>query len=291
MNYTNELNLPQPLVDAVRSNHSYKEHRYSVTEVLGGTCEAILKRRHDREITEDVSQRIWALFGTAVHEVLRKAKGTETQLQENWISVKIDETDYELSGIFDLYDDSTGTVTDYKTAGTIKWLKHEFDDYRQQVLAYCWMLRKLGFNAKNGEIVMLLRDWSKSKARFDKDYPKHQVQKVSWSFEEADFAEIERHITAWFEAVAHQEGLADDELEPCSQEQRWHKDDKWAVTKNGVKRATRVLDSEESAETLMAELEAKTGKGHHVEFRQGEDVKCEMYCSVSEFCPFCKKEV
>lgn len=290
MNYTNELNLPEPLVDAVRSNHAYKEHRYSVTEVLGGTCEAILKRRHDGEITEDVSQRIWALFGTAVHEVLRKAKGTETQLQENWMSVPVG-TDYELSGIFDLYDDSTGTVTDYKTAGTIKWLKHEFDDYRQQVLAYCWMLRKLGFGAKNGEIVMLLRDWSKSKARFDKDYPEHQVQKVSWSFEEADFAEIERHITAWFETVAHQERLTDDELEPCSPKQRWHKDDKWAVTKNGAKRATRVLDSKESAETLRAELESKTGKGHHVEFRQGEDVKCEMYCSVSEFCPFRKKEV
>jgi len=58
MNYTNELNLPEPLVDAVKSNHAYKEHRYSVTEVLGGTCEAILKRRHDGEITEDVSQRI-----------------------------------------------------------------------------------------------------------------------------------------------------------------------------------------------------------------------------------------
>jgi hypothetical protein len=290
MAITNVMGLPQPFVDAATSDHRYKEHRYSVTEVLGGTCEAVLKRRHQGEADEDVADRVWAIFGTAVHDVLRRAQGTESQLQENWLSVPV-VGDYELSGIFDLYDDSTGTVTDYKTAGTIKWLKREFDDYRQQVLAYCWMLRENGFDARNGEIVMLLRDWSKSKARFDKDYPKHQVQKVSWSFEDSDFEAIEDEIMFWFARVACQEKVPDEKLLPCSPEQRWHRDDKWAVTKDGAKRATRVLDSEESAESLRSELEAKTGKGHHVEFRQGEDVKCELYCSVASFCPFHQKEV
>ena len=86
---TNKLNLPQPFVDAATNDHEYTEGRYSVTELLGGTCEAILKRRHDSEITEDVSQRIWAVFGTAVHKVLQEAEATETQLQENWMSVPI----------------------------------------------------------------------------------------------------------------------------------------------------------------------------------------------------------
>ena len=89
MNYTNELNLPKPLVDAATSSYKYKKNRYSVTALLGGTCEAILRRRHDSEITEDVSQRIWAVFGTAVHKVLQEAEATETQLQENWMSVPI----------------------------------------------------------------------------------------------------------------------------------------------------------------------------------------------------------
>jgi hypothetical protein len=55
---TNSLNLPQPFVDAATSNHKYKSDRYSVTEVLGGTCEAILKRRHQGEGDEDVADII-----------------------------------------------------------------------------------------------------------------------------------------------------------------------------------------------------------------------------------------
>jgi hypothetical protein len=245
-----------------------------------------LKRRHQGEADEDVADRVWAIFGTAVHDVLRRAQGTEDQLQENWLSVPI-VGDYELSGIFDLYDDSTGTVTDYKTAGTIKWLKREFDDYRQQVLAYCWMLRENGFDARNGEVVMLLRDWSKSKARFDKDYPKHQVQKVSWSFEDSDFEAIEGHIMRWFAAVTQQEKLSDEKLEPCSPDQRWHRDDKWAVKKEGRKTAVRVYDNKNDAYQRAAGENRQAGKDDlfYVEFREGEDTKCSGYCPVAQFCP------
>ena len=55
---TNKMNLPQPFVDAATSRHKYTDKRYSVTEVLGGTCEAILKRRHAGEGEEDVADRI-----------------------------------------------------------------------------------------------------------------------------------------------------------------------------------------------------------------------------------------
>ncbi len=55
---TNSLGLPQPFVDTATSDHQYKPRRYSVTEVLGGTCEAVLKRRHAEEATEDVSDRL-----------------------------------------------------------------------------------------------------------------------------------------------------------------------------------------------------------------------------------------
>lgn len=290
MNYTNELNLPEPLVDAVKSNHAYKEHRYSVTEVLGGTCEAILKRRHDREITEDVSQRIWALFGTAVHEVLRKAKGTETQLQENWMSVPVDGTGYELSGIFDLYDDATGTVTDYKTASTWKVKFGDFSDWRRQTLAYCWMLRKLGFDARRGEIVAFLKDHSKRDAKLKSNdgYPPHPVFQILWDFTEQDFEDMESHVTWWFSEVMHEETVPDSHLEPCSPEQRWHKPDKWAVKKKGRKTAIRVYDNKGDAYQRAAGENRQAGKDDlfYVEHREGEDTRCQSYCSVAQFCPY-----
>ena len=290
---TNNLDLPQPFVDAVTSSHRYTKRRYSATEVLGGTCEAVLKRRHEGEGEEDVADRIWALFGTAVHKVLEQGKATDSQLQEQWFSVDIpvDTETYALSGIFDLYDEETKTVTDWKTTGTIKWQKQEFDDYRMQVLIYCWMLRKSGFEANTGEVVMILRDWVKSKARFDKEYPQLQVQKVSWKFTEEDFKEAERHVFDWFANVAEQEKLEDSDLTPCSPKNRWHKDDKWAVVKDGVKRATRVLDDPDEAAAMCDRLSEKTGKPYHVEYRKGEDVKCEMYCSVAFACPFFQNQL
>ena len=253
---TNKLNLPQPFVDAATNDHEYTEGRYSVTELLGGTCEAILKRRHSDELTDDVADRVWAIFGSAVHEILQNADESESQLKENWIDCQLD-----------------------------KWQKQEFDDYKMQVLLYCWMLQQMGFEAWNGEIVMILRDWVKSKARFDSDYPQHQVQKVAWRFNNHDMELAENFIAGWFTEVQEQEKRPDSKLIPCTQEQRWHKDDKWAVVKLGAKRATRVLDSEDAANSLATQLSEKQGKGFHVEYRKGEDTKCLMYCPVAQFCP------
>lgn len=286
---TNKLDLPKPFVDAVTSDHKYKPCRYSVTEVLGGTCEAILKRRHANDGDSDVADMVWALFGTAVHKVLQEAEATDSQLQENWLSVPIGNNGYELSGIFDLYDDETKTVTDWKTCATWKVIFGDFEDWRKQTLMYCWMLRQLGLEAERGEIVAIMRDHSMRKARFEKDYPPHPVYKMGWDFEEEDFAEVEADITQWFAEVMHEETVEDAYLEPCSPEQRWHKDDKWAVMRKGQKRAVKLFDSRDDALGFMdwlADQASNRGKPLYIEERRGEDTKCESYCSVAEFCPY-----
>lgn len=286
---TNKFGLPQPFVDAATSVYTYKPYRYSVTEVLGGTCEAVLKRRHHGEGEEDVADRIWAIFGTAVHDVLRRAKATETQLQENWLSVPVGDQ-YELSGIFDLYDDSTGTVTDYKTASVWKVRFGDYSDWQKQTLLYCWMLRQCGFDAKRGEIVALLKDHSKRDAKFKagEGYPPHPVFQISWEFTDDDFAEMEADVCSWFAEVEHEETVPDANLEPCSPEQRWHKSDKWAVKKKGRKTAVRVYDLKQDAYQRAAGENRQVGKDglFYVEYRPGEDTKCESYCSVAEFCPY-----
>lgn len=285
---TNSLNLPQPFVDAATSSHKYKPNRYSVTEVLGGTCEALLKRRHQGEQDEDVADRVWAIFGTAVHKVLQEAKATDSQLQENWLSVPIKGTKYELSGIFDLYDDSTKTVTDWKTCATWKVIFGDFEDWRKQTLMYCWMLRQLDIDARRGEIVAIMRDHNMRKAKTEKDYPKHPVYRIGWDFTEEDFDGIEDDINCWFALVANQEKVDTDNLLACSSKQRWHKPDKWAVMKDGRKRAVRVFEDEEEAVELLNRLK-ETDKGHHIEFREGEDTRCQSYCSVAQFCPYGQK--
>lgn len=290
---TNNLNLPQPFVDAATSAHTYKPNRYSVTEVLGGTCEAVLKRRHAGEGEEDVSDRLWAILGTAVHKVLESAESAPEQHQEQWLCVEIDNDGerYELSGIFDLYDERTKTVTDWKVTSVWQVTFGDFEKWRQQVLTYCWMLRQHGHDATTGEIVAMLRDHSQRKAKTEKDYPPHPVHVERWEFTDEDINEQARRVFDWFFEVKSQEALPDEELEPCSPEGRWHKPDKWAVKKKGRKTAVRVYESEKDARVRAMEENKKADSNdlYYVEFREGEDTRCQSYCSVAEFCPYGRK--
>ncbi len=280
MNLTNDMGLPQPFVDAATSDHEYTQKRYSVTSVLKGTRESILQRRHDGEIEQDVSDMVWAIFGSAVHGILERSQETESQLKENWLSVDMGDG-YELSGIFDLYDDSTGVVTDYKTATAWKVVFGEFDDWKRQTLCYVWMLRQIGFEkAHRGEIVAMLKDHSKTKAKADHTYPQHPVYRIGWDFTDEELEECGKALKEKFEEIRRCEQLPDDELPMCTEEERWHKADKWAVMKEGRKSAVKLYDSEQEAQ----ERADKEGEKFYVEHRPGDDPKCRDYCSACEFC-------
>lgn len=292
MNLTNSLNLPQPFVSAAESDHRYTPKRYSATALLKGVRQCILERRHADEITEDVSDMVWAIFGTAVHGILEAAQETETQLKENKLVVDMP-NGYQLSGIFDLYDDATGTVTDYKTASVWKVNFGEkdptqFDDWRKQTLIYCWMLRQIGFEAKRGEIVALLKDHSKTKAKIG-EHPAHPVYRIGWDFSDEQIAECGEWLKARFEEIEAAEQLPDDQLPMCTESERWHRADKWAVMKEGRKTAIRLYDSKREANARMKK-ENENGKGKfYVEHRPGEDPKCMDYCSACQFCGHYRK--
>lgn len=290
---TNNLNLPQPFVDAATSDYKPTEGRYSVTRALGSPCEAVLLRRHGEELDGDVSDMLWAILGSAVHKILEESKETNDQIKENYITVPID-GHYTLSGIFDLYDDSTGTVTDYKSTSLWKIKFGNFDDWKKQTLYYCWMLRQIGFeNACRGEIVAMIRDHNKREARKDPEYPQHPVCKIAWDFTQEDFLQAEDEIREWFRQVAIAESLPDSQLTPCSSEQRWAKPDKWAVKKGKQKRALRVFDSEDAAMQYKLEHQYPTteAKKLWIEHREGEDTKCEGYCDVRRWCPYYQAKV
>lgn len=290
MPITNNLNLPQPFVDAVTDDYRYKDKRYSVTSVLKGTCEAILQRRHQDEVVTDVADKVWLIFGKAVHSILENSNETPEQLKENWLAVDMP-NGYTLSGIFDLYDDKTGTVTDYKTASVWKAVYDEWEDYRKQLLIYCWMLQQIGFDAKRGQIVAMLKDHSKSKAKFDKSYPQYPVVIKEWEFTEEEFVEVEKWLNQKFREIEWYEDLEDSKLECCTPEERWAKPTKWAVMKKGRKSAVRLYEVKGDAYQRAAGENRNTkGEPYYVEERPGTDTKCTEYCSVCEFCPYWREK-
>jgi len=290
MKITNKMNLPQPFVSAVEREYTYTPKRYSATSVLKGVREAILQRRHDDEIESDVSEMVWAIFGTAVHSILEGAQETESQIKENKIEVEMP-NGYELSGIFDLYDDATGTVTDYKTASVWKVKFGEFDDWRQQTLIYCWMLRQIGFDAKRGQIVAMLKDHSKTKAKIG-EHPPLPVFQIGWNFTARDFEEAEQYLIGKFAQIEEAEKLPDDELPICTEAERWTRGESFAVIKRGQKRAKKVFKAEDfgqEAEQRAREYASVIGEDFIVEHRPGIDGKCLDYCSAAPFCSHYKR--
>lgn len=70
---TNKKGLPQPLVDAIKYD-TYKVHGdLGVTTLIDSPQIRILKKKHSREITSDVSESLWMLMGTMCHSILERA--------------------------------------------------------------------------------------------------------------------------------------------------------------------------------------------------------------------------
>jgi len=277
---TNKHNLPQAFVKMASEDYTFRDKEYRVTSLLKGLRETILERRHHENIEVDVSDMIWLLFGRAVHSILEQQEEAGHELKEERIRVPIG--DYTLSGQFDLYCGKTHKITDYKTCSTWKIIFGDYNDWRQQLLIYSWMMRQIGFPVKCAEVVALMKDHSKRDAKRKADYPKLPAKVVSFKFGEQDFQEIEEWLIAKFAEIKHAETLPDDELPLCTPDERFNSGDKFAVMNKGRKTALRVLDSQDDAERWMA----VNGKGDYIEVRPGEDKKCIDYCRVSAFCNY-----
>ena len=286
MKITNKMGLPKSFVEMATRDYEYKPKQYSVTSLLKGVRETILQRRYHHEIEEDVADMIWMLWGQAVHHILEQQPEEDCELKEEYLKVHITDG-YYLTGLFDLYNNEEGKVTDYKTASVWKVIHDDFKEWRKQLLIYCWMMRKSGFEANKGEVVAILKDHSKSKAERDKDYPQHPVFKKAWEFTDYEFEEIEEWILDKFLEIKKAEEMPDNELPICTPEERWAEPETFAVKKKGRKSALRVLNSYEDAEDWMQ----NTGKGEYIEHRPGKDKKCPNYCSVAEFCDYYQEQL
>lgn len=290
MKITNAMNLPQPFVDACRSDYQYKPKRYSVTALLRGATQNVLERRHSEEISVDASESVWAVFGSAVHTILENGQETQTQFKENKLEAKVEiESDiFTLSGIFDLYDMETGTVYEYKTCSCWKVAFDDWSDYRRQLLCYCWLLRQNGFKACNGVIVALIKDWNKRKSQTEQGYPPVPVHTVEFNFSDEDFQECDHWIHERFDALAIAERTPDFMLPACSDEERWYTGTRFAVMGKGKKRATRVFGTEEDAQEF---IDSHPRKDLFIQYRPGENRRCMDYCNAAPFCAWWQEQI
>jgi hypothetical protein len=278
MKITNVLNLPEGFVRAVTTERHNAAGSLSATTLLNGTKQIVLTERHWDEIEDDAADRIWATFGTAVH-ALMEHEGAHDFTEE---TLKCEVNGITVTGKIDNYNMHDEIITDYKTASVYKIMCGDFANWRLQGLIYAWLLARNGFPISKCRFVALLKDHSKAEAARNSSYPRKPVYIYEFGVSADDIRTIEDFVTAKILDYRAACELPDGEIPPCTAEERWQKQNKYAVIKEGRERAVRVFDTPEEAEKLAADL----GKGHSVLHRPGESVRCMGYCVCKNFCNF-----
>ena len=280
MKLTNRNNLPEVFVNLLtRSTYSKGKAHLSATELLNSPQIVQLRRKHWDDIEEDVSDKIFALFGTAMHTILEHGK-TDDSIVEERLHINVD--GWNISGAIDLQEPNPKgiSVKDYKTTGA--WaVMNEKIDWEQQLNIYAYLVEKVkGIPVTDLAIVAIIRDWSKRDAQTKEGYPEAPIKVINiplWTIDKREEFIRER---IQLHSNAHLSTEMDEGYISCTPSEMWEKATVYAIRKIGGARAKSLHETQEEAESKLSEL----GKDYELEIRKGERTRCKEYCQVSKFC-------
>jgi len=279
---TNKFNLPKAFERySAKDPYTKGDADFSVTELIDSPQIARLKKLHDHEIEEDVSDRIMSMLGTAVHSILEHEADPGDIVEQRFYA---DVLGKKVSGGVDclhpIDNSNKWGIRDYKVTrgmsvvlnpnGSSSWIK--------QINCYAYLAEVNGYDVEEGEVIAILRDWTAALVRRNSQFPRHPIIRVPitiWPFEERK-AFIERCVTEHSHESPRQ----------CNPEERWVGRSTYRVVEyrqdGGLKsRAKKRFNTETEAmafimnENLNAEIIQS----------DGEPVRCAgNYCQVAGFC-------
>lgn len=293
MEFTNVSNLPKVIERAVANDpYDSSGSDISTTRLIAPPRIRVLEKNNFDLIKEDVSDRIFSLLGQSVHHIIERAK-QKTDIAERRLFYKDDAitNGWTLSGAFDLLT-RQGNLIDFKV--TSAWsaldaVTNGKDEWEQQLNVLDFLCRKKQkelirykkeIKVKSLSIMAILRDWSKMRVMQSDNYPRKQVVMIPirrWTEEEQ-----ENYVRTRIKL--HQDAEQTNQLPLCTAKERWRKEDTYAVMKDGRKTAWRVFNTKDEASQFVLSQKMIEGKGCSIVFRKGEDVRCQHYCRVNEFC-------
>lgn len=265
---TNKHGLPQSIVDAVANDPYVGGGDISVTKLIDAPQIMQLTRQHKDQITVDVSDRVWSLFGQAIHSLLERAglRREGMVVEERLYATMLG---WQVSGQYDSMDLEAKLISDYKVTTVYK--ARGSDSWTRQLNVLRWLAVKNGHEVNKLEVIAIFRDWRKSEAMRSSDYPQSPILSLRvpvWDIQDTEDFVADR--------VSLHQAAAKGIHIPCSDEERWASPTKFALMKDGNKRAVRLSDTREG-------LGVPT-EGQSIVERKGEFKRCERYCDVSAFC-------
>lgn len=278
MAITNKSNLPEALIKAMQNDpYNSGDSDFTATGLLKPPRIVQLEKRHGHEIEEDAEDGLYRLYGQVAHGILERANMADLAEKRFFSVFTVGGRDYKISAQMDTLSVADGILRDFKftTSWGFKSDKPPKPEFVAQLNIQLELMRRNGLDAKELQIIGLLRDWQIRDAKADPSYPQSQVAIMPipmWSREQTT-SFIEMRVAAHVDAAS---GLPE-----CTPDERWAKPDQWAVVKRGQKRAINggVQLSQELAESICAK-----NAGTVVTYRPGESTRCASYCRVKDFC-------
>ena len=277
MKITNKQGLPAPLVALLaRDFYTKGASQYSVTELMSPPKIRRMREQYDEEMEIDATKLIASQLGTFMHARLEK-KSVEGYTNEERIFHSID--GITISGAVDLQEHTEDgiVIIDYKFVKAWSVMKSK-EDWVTQLNIYKWLVETVKKQKVCGlKICAIIKDYTAHSTQ--EGYPEAEAVMIDIPMWDAVTTETYVRKRLDLHRAAKQAQEFGEELEPCTDEDRWMSETIYAVKREGRKTAIRVFKSIEEA-TELAEKE----KGY-VEERKGEPRRCiGDFCGVSKWC-------
>lgn len=278
MKLTNKHNLAPEFVKAVSARekkYSKGDADYSVTELLNSPRQVHLNRRHYDDLEVDVHDLLRSWEGNLIHDAV------EMDLPRVTGKFFIEDNPVTISGCTDYYKDRV--FKDYKTTSVWKIIYgSDIEKWTAQLNMYAVLYKDvLGWETDKLIVEAYLTDWQRSKAKFEKDYPKLKqfpIEIELWPYEKSiDF------IVGRLNTIHPHVRSIDDALPQCTVDEMWEKPTKFAAMKKGNKKASRVCDSVEEIRSWI-EFKGRDPDDFDVVERPGVRTKCADWCPANKFC-------
>jgi hypothetical protein len=276
MQYTNKLKLPQAIYDAiVNDEYDRGESDITVTQLIQPVQMTKLQMQYKDQLVEDIADNIYALMGKSIHYILEKAESIMPVEKRLYVDIDGIKLGGQLDRLALISKDGgfSGKVQDYKIASVWEYIHGLNKEKEEQLNCLAYILNQNNYPVSELEIVMIFRDWQKSKAKYDKDYPQQQIAIIN--------------IPLWPEGkqknfIEHKIFLFNSKnMFECTDNDRWATNDVYAVKNSKQKKALKLFDNyEDAADYVSANVKADS-----IETRKGENKRCDSYCNVKDFCP------
>ena len=279
MQITNKYNLPQAIMNfATRREYNPGKSDITVSRLIDSPRRTVLTKKHNHELTIDITELTAAMLGTALHHIF-EVGADETSIPEERLFLKVN--GWDISGQIDsqVKNGDEISLIDYKS--TSAWaVMNEKPEWTYQVNLYAYLVEKVkNIRVSDATIVVLIKDW-KQRETIKEGYPEASILNIPivlWPMEQREAYLMER---LRIHTEADTNIALGGEIPLCTPEEQWRSAETYAVVKDAnPTRAWRVFPVLTEAQAF-----AEDKKGITIITRKAEPKRCNDWCKVAAHC-------